>query len=159
MELTQEHEALLDAFEDRVRAREREQSDAWKQAEKLSRRGRTIKELIALGASVVTVIVIGTVTVLELRAKPTDTEVDAAVEAAVAPVRSAEAKAEKRISDNETKVGQMATDIDRIKRVQDYQLENSAWQSEVLDHVAQKKKGKPSPKPEALKRKERQLIR
>jgi len=95
------------------------------------------------------------VTFKELQDKPTDAEVQEAIETTVAPVRVQAAKAD----ENAAVMEEIRGDVERVKSVQDYQIEQSSWQGDVLQHVAEKKRSKPPPKPESLKKKERELLR
>jgi hypothetical protein len=109
--------------------------------EKLAKRAVSIREIVGLIIAIIALVSGGSITYLELKAKPTTQE----VEAVVAPVRE--------------DVGKLKPRVDRVEKVQDYQIESMAWQGEVLEHIGQETPGKPPKKSEALKRKERELIR
>lgn len=96
----------------------------------------------------------GAVTFKELQDKPTKDEVQAEIQHHVAPV-----------AEKASEIDEVRDDVQDIKKtvkrqgdVLDYSLQNAAWQGEVLDHIAQKKRGLPDPKPEALRAKERKLM-
>jgi hypothetical protein len=91
----------------------------------------------------------------ELKAKPTVEEVDHAIDEKIEPVQ----KKANHVEDIEEDVDEIRKDLDRVEEVQDYSIEQSAWQGDVLQHVAERKRTKPPPKPESLKAKERKLLR
>ena len=151
MSLTKENEELLEALENRIHSRIKEDSDVWKKA---SVKTRAIKDFVSLGVFAVTLIAGGGVIYKEFQDKPSKEDVDQTLQ----PLRDDAEAAEKRVEVLEENIGEIKEDVTRVKKVQEYQFENAAWQSEVLDHVAQKKKGKPKKKPESLKKQERDLI-
>ena len=151
MPLTKESEELLEALETRIHAKIQEDSDVWKKA---SLKTRTIKDFVGLGVLAVTLIGGGGMVYKEFQDKPSKAEVEKTVE----PLRERAAATEAKVEVLEENIGEIKDDVTRVKKVQEYQFENAAWQSEVLDHVAQKKKGKPKKKPQSLKDKERDLI-
>jgi hypothetical protein len=112
---------------------------------------------VAVGAVLFFASLIGgaAVTFKELQDKPTKKEVHSIAEEHVEPVREEAHKVEAVAHD----VEEIQEDVDSVKRVQDYQIEQAAWQGDVLQHVAEKKRTKPPPKPDSLKRKERELLR
>ncbi len=95
----------------------------------------------------------------ELQDKPTLEDVLKVTETKVAPVREKATEVEAVVSDVAGDVDEIKEDLDRVEQVQEYSLEQSAWQGDVLLHVAERKRTKPPAKPESLKKKERELLR
>ncbi len=115
-------------------------------------RWESLKTIGSAGVFFVALIGGGAVTFQELQDKPTTEQVEHRIEESVAPVRALAVGVAEDL-------GEVKTDLERVKDVQDYSLQNAAWQGEVLDHIAQRKKGKPTAKPETLKDTERDLLR
>ena len=88
----------------------------------------------------------------ELVSKPSADDVRESVDSAVKPLESAADDLHDRMEKVEGNLG-------RMQRVLEYQVEQSAWQSQVLDHIATKRKGRPPRKPARLLEMERELIR
>ncbi len=151
-DLSPQEESLVAVALEAIAQREAEQSDRWS---KIALHGRAVKELIGLAVIVATFVVTGTVFVLEVQNKPTVEQ----VESVVAPVRERSDNNAAELDAVKMDLGTMGQDIQRVKKVQDYQLEQSTWQGDVLDHIGQRKRGPAPPKPESLKAKERDLIK
>lgn len=96
----------------------------------------------------------GALTLRELQEKPTAKEVEHTIEEKVRPIREQAAKVDVLAGD----LSGVKSDIGKVKDVQSYQIEQSAWQGDVLQHVAERKKTPPPPKPASLRAKERELI-
>jgi hypothetical protein len=128
------------------------QSDRWA---KVATQGRNVRELVGLAVIIVTFIVTGTVFILEVQNKPSVEQ----VKSLMAPVRDRADRNEEDINGVKVDLGTMGQDIKRVKQVQGYQLEQSAWQGDVLDHIGQRKRGPAPVKPAILKAKERELLR
>ena len=143
--------ALIAKFDEREAVREThavEDSGAqWK----------TIKKLVAIKDVVMFVGLIGSVlygafVVLdELKAKPSNDDMHNAIEQRVQPVEEIATKNANTVKRVESKVG-------RIEDVQGYQLEQSSWEGDVLEHIGSRKRGKAPPRPESLKNRERELL-
>lgn len=157
-ELTPSESSLVTAFVGAMEAR-----DA-KAKEDSNSEIRLVKKLIRLkdiGIAILffgSLIAAGVVTFGELADKPTVEQMQEAVEVRVAPVEEAVEVNAKSVKQIEHDVADIATDVARTKDVQQVVLEQGAHQSEVLDHIASKRQGKPPAKPESLKRAERGLI-
>jgi len=87
----------------------------------------------------------------ELRQKPSADDMRESITNAVAPLRE-------RSSDIDARVGKIESSMGRMQRVLRYQVEQSAWQSQVLDHIATRRRGAPPRKPARLLDLERELI-
>ena len=120
-------------------------------------RVRTTKEVVAAILFLVALVAGAAVTLSELQAKPTMEDMDQAVE-------------EHRRDEVHTQTGvaldSISRDVqtmqertDRMEQVQVYILESLAWQGDVLEHLARKRKGSPPRRPDSLRRMERELIR
>lgn len=143
----EETQKLIGSIVDAVRTDQNALSQSAKRSRALKDIGATVLFFSALIAA-------GAVTVKELQEKPTLREVQDHVEEVIEPVR--EKVQEVDVMKADTKA--IKKDIGRMKQVQDYQLEQSAWQGDVLEHMANKKKGKPPGKPSSLNEKERELL-
>ena len=121
-------------------------------------KAKNIRTIVGAVVALVGLIAAGTLAVHELQEKPTTEQVDEAIEVRVSPLEGAyavNAEADKAAKDD---LRTLQADVDRVQSVQDYQIQNSAWQGDVLQHIAAKKRTKPPPKPESLKAKERELL-
>lgn len=107
----------------------------------------TIKQAAGALALFASVVAGGAVTLSKLEEKPTSDEVEDAIENKVAPVR-----------EQAELVSELREEIEKIQKVQAYQIEKSAWQGDVLDHLAGRHRTPPPPKPATLRAKERELI-
>ena len=110
---------------------------------------RTIM-MTAMG--IVGVIVTATLGYMEVRAKPSMVEVEAGIDARVSPLQ-------KRIVPVEETLSDMSENFDRMKRVQDVQLDQSAYHQKLLRHIGERKRGPLPPKPPELEAKELDLIK
>jgi hypothetical protein len=92
----------------------------------------------------------------DLRDKPSLPQVHEAIEHRVKPVDELTKANAESIEQVKEDVGSVKEKIERIESVQDYQLEQSSWEGEVLEHLA----GSKGPRrPDGLKAKERELIK
>ena len=158
MPLTDENELLLTTFVERMDAREIKKSAAWAEAHETVERGKILKEGFSVVISLVVVVGVGTTYIYETSAKPTTEQVQEAIVEAVAPV-SAETKALAVESHNmRDDISAIQGDMARVKKIQDFSLDQSVHMGDVLDHIAQKKKGPAPAKPQRLREKERELI-
>lgn len=139
-----------------------EQRDRQKAADSVSlertaTRAKNLKEIAVAAFFFASLIAGGALTFKELQDKPTKHEVEQAVEHhATEEMHPATKEVTQEIS---TDVESIKKDVETITKVQDYQIEHAAWQGDVLEHVAAKKRGKAPKKPESLKSKERELLR
>ena len=119
--------------------------------EKLAKRAVSIREIVGLIIVLIATISGGSITYMELKAKPTTGEVEATIEVTVEPIR-------KTANETADKVDKLKPRVDRVEKVQGYQIESIAWQGDVIEHIGQKTPGKPPKKPESLKKQERELL-
>ena len=94
----------------------------------------------------------------ELKAKPSNDQMHHAIELRVKPVEGIAAKNAEAVRRVETDVTKVKDKVERIEDVQGYQLEQSAWEGDVLEHLGSKARGKAPSRPPELKEKERELI-
>lgn len=157
--LTQEQDLMVSTIVEQMDARALRQSDDWKAAQVIAKRGGIVKEYVALGGSLVAVIGVATAYIFEMDAKPTTEKVQEAIVENVAPV-AAETKALKAGAEEmRGDISEIQHDIERIEKVQDLSMDNDVWQGDVLNHMATKKRGPVPQKPQRLRDKERELIR
>jgi hypothetical protein len=154
-ELSPQEKSLVAVVVEAAKQREVERSDQWAKLENIARRGRTIKELVVVVIAITTLVGTGAVFVSEIRDKPTLEQ----VESLMAPVQDQINGNTQDVDAVRLDLGSITSDLKRVKQIQDYQLEQSAWQGEVVDHIGQRKAGKPPKKPATLKAKERDLIK
>lgn len=117
------------------------------------------KNIRTIGASIVALVGLvsaGSIAVHELQQKPSREQVQTDIanhnETAAHPLASAAIEA------NAKTTAEIQADVETVKRVQDYQIEQAVWQGSVLQHVAERKRSRPPAKPESLIRKERELL-
>ena len=151
----EDHEALTPAMVQAIAVNKKTESEDSAILAAVAARAKNIRTIVGAALAVIGFIVTGTLAVHELQAKPTTEQVNTAIEAKVAPVRAEAAK----VNAVATDVENIREDVETIERVQDYQIEQSAWQADVLQHVAERKRTAPPPKPPSLKKKERELLR
>lgn len=137
-------ERLIDAMEQR-------ESSAG--LDRIARNATRVKELIGAALFLAALVAGGALTFRELQAKPTQTE----LRKAIRDHRQNEVHDQTAQLERQTR--QIKTTVDRMQQVQGYLIESMAWQGDVLDHLASKRKGRPPRKPASLKAKERELIR
>ena len=143
--------ALLMAMEHRERQRAADSAVL----ESAAKKANSLKAIAAAVLFFGSLFAGAVVTFKELQDKPTTKEVHSIAETHVEPVR----KEAHKVEDVAEDVDEIKEDLDRVEKVQDYSLEQSAWQGDVLIHVAERKRTKPPAKPESLKRKERELMK
>lgn len=119
-----------------------------------AKRSRAWKDIGATVLFFSVLIAGGAVTVKELQDKPTLGEVQEHVENVVKPVREKVQEVDVMKADTKS----IRKDVGRMKKVQTYQLEQGAWQDDVLEHMVNKTKGKPPEKPPSLRAKVRELL-
>jgi len=100
---------------------------------------KNIQAIISFAVTVCALIAAGVLGYQSLAEKPTRQEVD---------VQMSQVRAETTaMQDTLDKQGRQ---IERVMRVQDFQIEQSNWQGEVLDHIAQKQKSPVPSRPPRL---------
>ena len=86
----------------------------------------------------------------------------ASITIAAVEVHSKAAIVEDRVNRVEVAVEDFSAvkkDVERIEDVQGYLIDASAWQGDILEHIAGGNRGRVPKKPETLKAKERELLR
>ena len=137
-------ERLIDAMEGR------ETADG---VAKIAARAVRVKEAVAAVLFLAALIAGGALTFRELQAKPTQAELRGTIK------HHRQNEVHDQTAALETQTQQIKTTVERMQQVQGYLIESLAWQGDVLEHVANKRRGKPPAKPNSLKQKERELIR
>ena len=157
-DLTPQQDSLVTAFVTAMDARDAKvRGDSQSQF-------RLFKGLIRAKDIIVAVLFFGTLigtvvlTFQELRAKPSTTDVTEAIEVRVKPVEDIATKNAETIDNIESDLGKVKTKVDRIEDVQAVIFEQNTYQSKVLDHVANKKRGAPPAKPPELEKAEQALV-
>jgi len=112
----------------------------------------SVRTIMMTSMGIVGVIVTATIGYTEVRAKPSTVEVEARIDARVSPLQ-------KRIIPVEETLSDMSSNFERMKRVQDVQLDQSAYHQLLLLHIGERKRGPLPPKPKALTAKEMDLIK
>jgi hypothetical protein len=151
----EDHDGLTAALLAAIEAKDAQRAADSAILEAAASRAKNLKAIASAVLFFGTLIGGGAITFKELQDKPTKKEVHTIAEEHVEPVRAEALKVEDVAGD----VEEIREDVETVKSVQDYQIEQSAWQGDVLQHVAEKKRTKPPPKPESLKKKERELLR
>lgn len=119
--------------------------------------GRTWRRVLAVKDLFLAVVFLGSllwgaaVIFQRLADKPTQDQVQQKIETRIAPIEEVQKTQAKAITT-------ITTDVKRTKQVQEVLLEQNAYQANVLEHVANKKRGSPPPKPKDLDDKERALM-
>jgi len=90
---------------------------------------------------------------------PNRDEVHETIEERVVPIEEFSKNNAKTIQKIDDDVEEIQRDVKRAKDVQEVVLEQNAYQGKVLEHVANKKRGKPPSKPEGLEAKESDLMK
>ncbi|MCK5495090.1 MAG: hypothetical protein KAI80_01665 [Hyphomicrobiaceae bacterium] len=152
----EDHEALTASLATALKAaRESEAEDSAILAA-VAAKAKNIRTIVASTVALVGFVSAGTLAVHELQQKPSreqvQTDIENHNEAAAHPVASAAIEA------NAKTAAEIQADVETVKRVQDYQIEQAVWQGSVLQHVAERKRSRPPAKPESLIRKERELL-
>ena len=122
----------------------------------MAAKAKNIRTIVASIVALVGLVSAGSIAVHELQQKPSREQVQADIEshneADSHPATSAAIEA------NAKTTAEIQSDVETVKRVQDYQIEQAVWQGSVLQHVAERKRSRPPAKPESLIRKERELL-
>lgn len=153
--LKPEHHAVVDAIVDRMQKRDTEQSGAAKAAARM----RTWKEIVAAAVFFIGLFYGGALVFKEFQDKPTMKAVDDRIDSKVAPLAKDVEAVKGKVEEVEKSTDSIKRDVRRVKQVQDLQLDQAAWQGDVLDHLANKRRGPAPRKPDRVREKERELIR
>jgi len=157
-DLTPEHDSLVSAIVESLDRREARLKEA------SGSQWGAMKKLIALKDVAVALVFFGSliggafIVFNELKAKPTTDEVKAVIETRIEPVENVAKENAESIKSIEIDTADTKDKVSRIEDVQSYQLEQSAWEGDVLEHLGSKKKGKAPARPPELKTKELELI-
>jgi hypothetical protein len=130
--------------------------------EGIGRKARSVREIAALVGGAVALVATATITLFELQIKPGSPEVEEMIREGTERHREKTARVEERVNLVELATEDLATvkkDVEKIENVQDYLIQQSSWQGEILEHIAGGNRGRVPKKPETLKEKERELLR
>ena len=130
--------------------------------EGLGKKARGIREVALLVGGAVALVATATLTLFELQIKPGAPEVQEMIREETERDREKTARIEERVHLVELATEDLATvkkDVEKIENVQDYLIQQSSWQGEILEHIAGGNRGRAPKKPESLKAKERELLR
>jgi hypothetical protein len=162
-DLTPEQDSLVSAIIAKFDERDSQREEA--QTESSGSQWSAIKKLVAIKDIVLFVGLLGSllygafVVLGELNAKPSNADMTKAIEVRVKPIEDIATKNADSIEQIESDMTKVKTKVDRIDQVQEVVLEQNSYQSKVLEHVANKKRGKPPAKPEGLETKETALMK
>jgi len=117
-----------------------------------------IKTLVTVLVGFASVVALGAITFVELRNKPTKDQVSDQISRRVEPVqlRLDEGTSARRKMSSDIK--RVRSDVDKLERVQRLILEQGMWHGEVLQHIADDRKGPTPPEPESLKEAKREVM-
>lgn len=121
----------------------------------IGKKARSIREIGALIAAGIGFVATVTVGLVELQAKPSTPVVEEMIDEKASAVETRLERVEKTSED----LAEVRDDVERIEDVQDYLIEQSSWQGDILEHIAGGNRGRAPAKPESLKTKERELLR
>ena len=130
--------------------------------EGVGRKARSVREITALIGGAVALVASVTIAAVEIQAKPDSPEVQELIREGTERDREKTARIDERVNRVEVAVedfSEVRKDVQRIEDVQGYLIEQSAWQGDILEHIAGGNRGRVPKKPETLKAKERELLR
>jgi len=137
-------EAILQRLEE---DRDQSQSSQWEILKKVISLKDVIAAIVFLGS-----ILWGSFAIFEeLRSKPSEEQVSKSIEDRVSPLETLSEQTAKDLALNQAKTA-------RLESISAYLIESSAWQGDVLYHLANKSPGKAPAKPVELIRRERELL-
>lgn len=123
--------------------------------DELGKKARSVREIGALIAAGIGFVATVTVGLVELQEKPSTPAVEEMIDEKTSAVEVRLERVEKTSED----LAEVRDDVERIEDVQDYLIEQSSWQGDILEHIAGGNRGRAPAKPESLKTKERELLR
>jgi len=130
--------------------------------EGMGRKARSVREIAALVGGGVALVASITIAAVEVQSKPNSPEVESMIREGSEMDREKAAIVEDRVNRVEVAVEDFSAvkkDVERIEDVQGYLIDASAWQGDILEHIAGGNRGRAPRKPETLKAKERELLR
>jgi len=130
--------------------------------EGMGRKARSVREIAALVGGGVALVASITIAAVEVQSKPDSPEVESMIREGSEMDREKAAIVEDRVNRVEIAVEDFSAvkkDVERIEDVQGYLIDASAWQGDILEHIAGGNRGRVPKKPESLKAKERELLR
>tara|TARA_R110000851_G_scaffold163059_1_gene306853 strand:+ start:365 stop:817 length:453 start_codon:yes stop_codon:yes gene_type:complete len=130
--------------------------------EGMGRKARSVREIAALVGGGVALVASITIAAVEVQSKPDSPEVESMIREGSEMDREKAAIVEDRVNRVEVAVEDFSAvkkDVERIEDVQGYLIDASAWQGDILEHIAGGNRGRVPKKPETLKAKERELLR
>jgi hypothetical protein len=152
----EDHEALATSLSTALRAARANEVEDSAILAAVAAKAKNIRTIVASIVALVGLVSAGSIAVHELQQKPSREQVQADIEshneADSHPATSSAIEA------NAKTTAEIQSDVETVKRVQDYQIEQAVWQGSVLQHVAERKRSRPPAKPESLIRKERELL-
>jgi hypothetical protein len=152
----EDHEALTASLATALRAARANEAEDSAILAAVAAKAKNIRTIVASIVALIGFVSAGSIAVHELHQKPSREQVQADIEnhnAADSHPTTSEA-----IEANAKTTAEIQSDVETVKRVQDYQIEQAVWQGSVLQHVAERKRSRPPAKPESLIRKERELL-
>ena len=130
--------------------------------EGVGHKARSVREIAALVGGGVALVASITIAAVEVQSKPDSPEVESMIREGSEMDREKAAIVEDRVNRVEVAVEDFSAvkkDVERIEDVQGYLIDASAWQGDILEHIAGGNRGRVPKKPETLKAKERELLR
>jgi len=108
---------------------------------------KSVQAIVSFAVTLGALIAAGVLGYQSLADKPTRKEVELQV-----------SKVQEQTHDLQASLDTQKYQIARVMRVQSFQIEQANWQSEVLDHIAQKQKGPVPPRSPRLKQLRAELL-
>jgi hypothetical protein len=107
----------------------------------------------------VTIILAASGVVTKINDKPDAADVEQSIKRALDPVAADVRDARDNLAKATEEAAANKRALERQQQVQSVTIEALQWQGEVLTHLAERRPGKPKPKPESLSKAERDLLR
>lgn len=117
-----------------------------------------IKTVVTVLVGFGSVVALGAITFVELRDKPTREQVSEQISTRIAPVEAQLDAATTDRSKMVRDIDKVRSEVDKLEKVQRLILEQNLWQGEVLQHIANDKRGPVPPEPESLKEAKREVM-
>lgn len=146
--------AVLDAIDTRDRENSKRDQQAKAQelsVERAAKKFLSIRDIVLTIGFFVTLIGGATISVTQLREKPSKIEVAAAIDAQVDPLAL-------RVSPIEHSVAMLEANVERIQKIQEIQLIHSEWRAKVSDCRARASCKRAPGKPPELEQKKLELM-
>lgn len=146
--------AVMDAIEKRDHARSEEirisQADDL-YTERAAKKFLGIRDIVVAVGFFATLIGGGVLAFSELQDKPTDAEVEAAINAKVDPIIQ-------RVGPLEDTAEVLTDNVERMQSLQEMQMQHAEWRADVADCRARNSCKRAPPEPQSLKDKKRELM-